>query len=326
MDLCKIIPLYPKGSGFNIISTVLFNEGNKSYKDFQKYLNGVENWLALIEDQLPNFHLRVYFDNSIKNDKKIIRHLFSLNRKHNKLQLVYYDCPKFKKDKDHHFFLFGTLIRLLPYFDYSDNDTNYVCLKDLDVSKYSDQKIITLPEIHQKQSVLIHNWGYQPIHQKYIKNKWNTFFMMISLQTSIKLPIKIFTDYLQNLLSKNSIDQEIFNKASKNSFKQINNKNPNFFYGIDEIFFNTKIIDHLYQHKNQFKIINVSESIPYIRNSIHKSLKYAGIIDLSKKVLKCKTIDDLKQFIKDHPDQIKDKYKLKIQKYNPDQVISNYYI
>ena len=321
MDLCKIIPLYPKGSGFNIISTVLFNEGNKSYKDFQKYLNGIENWLLLINDQLPDFHLRVYFDNSIKNDKKVIRYLFSLNRKHDKLQLVYYDCPIFKKDKDHHFFLFGTLIRLLPYFDYPENnikntgifnsklkkhcfynDTDYVCLKDLDVAKYNKQKIITLPEIREKQSVLINNWGYEPIHQKYIKNKWNTFFMMISLQTSIKLPIKIFTDYLKNI------------------------KNSNFEYGVDEIFFNTKILDYLYQYKNQFKVVDVSESIPYIRNSLHKSLKYSGIEDLSKQVIKCKTIDDLKQLIKDHPTQIKDKYKLKIQKYNPDQVISNYYI
>lgn len=309
MDYCNIKPLYKlTKSKYNIISTVLFSM-KKGYKDFNKYINGIENWLKLIYDHLPTFYLRVYIDNSIVKNKTIFNKIKEINKKKSKLQLVYFDCQDFKNNNIHKE-LFPTLIRFLPLFNYSDNNTNYVLIRDLDVSKYNkDIKLLFANYINKfskRESGIIMNLiGYEPDHIKTVNNKWGFNIMTSALSTNIKLPISILNDFVD--------------KLHKSNRKLLS-------YGVDEIFLNDILLDHYIQFKKNIAVITPSYPLYYIKNSISKSLHYSSHDRESKEIMKCESLDQLRKFMDKHKLIIKNKYRKQLDNYNPNNIITNYYI
>ena len=71
-SICTFKPLfdidYTKKK--NIISTVFFRLEGGEYKSLDKYLNGIKELHKFYKNNLPNFHIRMFIDNSIYSDKK----------------------------------------------------------------------------------------------------------------------------------------------------------------------------------------------------------------------------------------------------------------
>lgn len=312
MDYCSIKPLYKSNKkNYNIVSTVLFNM-KKGYKNFNKYLYGIENWLLLLNDHLPNFYLRVYIDDSIIKNNNFYNKIKELNKTNKKLQLIYFNCDKFKNNNTHHKDLFPTLIRFLPLFDYSENDTNYVLIRDLDVERYNknvkllfSNYIDKFSKIRNKSGVIMNLIGYEPDHIKNINNKWGFNIMAPALSTNIKLSISILNNFIDKL-----------HKNNHNTLK----------YGVDEIFINNYLLDHYLPYRDNIAVITPSYSLYYIQNSLSKSLHYSGNEDLSKEIKHIKTIEDLTKFMNKNKNMIKEKYFKQVKIYNPDMIITNYYI
>jgi hypothetical protein len=312
MDCCTIKPLYLSNrKDYNIVSTVLFNM-KSCYKNFNKYLYGIENWLKLINDQLSTFYLRVYIDDSIIKNDKFYESIKKIDEKNKKLQLVYFNCNKFKNG-DYHKELFPTLIRFLPLFKYPNNDTNYVLIRDLDVDKYNknikllfSNYVEKFSKIKKSSGIIMNLIGYEPDHIKDVKNKWGFNIMAPALSTNIKLSITILKNYI------NKLDR--------------NNKNNILKYGVDEIFLNDVLLDFYIPYKNQIAVITPSYSFYYIKNSLSKSLHYSKYDNESKEAIKCKNIDQLINFMNKNKSIIKDKYRKQIENYNPNNIITNYYL
>lgn len=321
MNLCTIIPLYKSKKKYNIISTSLFKL-DSSYKNFKKYLNGINNWLEFIKHQDLDLYLRIYIDDSIKNDNYIMKYILKLRS--NRLQLVYYKCPKFIKNNNNYYYLFGTFMRLIPLFDYKNNDTNYVIIRDLDVEKYNNNwNYVLIPiikkQLIKKSGLFINVWGYEPKHSVNIINKWNLRIQM-TISTNFKLKQKILDNYLSELL----INKNKYSNIPKIK-NRINSENPNFFYGLDEVFMNSIILNELYKYKNYIKIVNMSLPLEYIKNSVSKSLYYNGFKQLSIDIKNKNKYNELYKFILDN-NEISEKYKIAIKKWNNKLLVNNYYL
>tara|TARA_B110000037_G_scaffold218373_1_gene281248 strand:+ start:2131 stop:2493 length:363 start_codon:yes stop_codon:yes gene_type:complete len=108
-DICKFKPLFKidYNNKKNIFSACFFKLDGKSYKDFNIYLNGIQLFSKYVKKNRPDYSIRLFIDNSIYNDKKIINILKKLNN----IELVLYECSDYKVNKNKHIGLFGTLIR-----------------------------------------------------------------------------------------------------------------------------------------------------------------------------------------------------------------------
>ena len=69
--ICNFTPLFDINyeNEINIISASFFKIAGKGYKDFSKYSNGIKYITTYIKNELPDFRLRLFIDNSIYNDK-----------------------------------------------------------------------------------------------------------------------------------------------------------------------------------------------------------------------------------------------------------------
>jgi hypothetical protein len=283
----------------------------KGYKNFNKYLYGVENWLKLLHDHLPTFYLRVYIDDSIIKNENYFNEIKKINKIYKNLQLVRFNCDNFKNE-EYHKDLFPTLIRFLPLFQFSNNDTNYVLIRDLDVEKYNknikllfSNYIEKFSKIKRKSGVIMNLIGYEPDHITKVNNKWGFNIMTPGLSTNIKLPISILNNFVDKL-----------HKSNRKKLK----------YGVDEIFLNNVLLDYYIPYKNNIAIITPSYSFYYIQNSLSKSLHYSKHEKESKEVMRCKSIDQLRQFMNKYKSIVKDKYRKQLDNYNPNNIITNYYI
>lgn len=281
-------------SKYDIISTSIFNMGSKSYKNFAKYLLGVEHWLKLIKKDYKDYplYLRVHFDDSIKNDKSIMKHLLKLRKMYDRLQLTYYNFKQFENNP-----LFGTLVRFMPLFDKSPPD--YIYLRDVDISPNEklESKYVNFVKNPISDTLLIDIIGYEPEHLKGMTYK----YMIPAVGTRIKLPIKIWSNFIKSLE-----DPHYTNSNPKQ--RHINKENPNFYYGIDEYFLNREIIPLIIKDA---KIIRQSYPIKYIYKSIMKSLKYNNMMNLIEPFMKSK---NKIKFLKEHP-EIKRKYLIQLEEY-----------
>ena len=117
---------------FNIICISLFKMKN-SYREFKIYTDGILEIFKHYKKYFPDFILRIYFDDSVVDNKEFIK-LYNILNKNNQ-QLIHFDCPKFKLDKKYHRGIFGMMIRFLPYFYFKNNDTNISLVLDAEPCK-----------------------------------------------------------------------------------------------------------------------------------------------------------------------------------------------
>ena len=65
----------------NIISLSFFKMHNGGYKDFNLYINGFFKLHDyVLKEKKYNFIIRLFIDNSIKNDKKLFDKIYNLER------------------------------------------------------------------------------------------------------------------------------------------------------------------------------------------------------------------------------------------------------
>lgn len=127
---------------YNVIVVTLFRLKDL-YKDFNVYLNGLigfDKYLSKMDIVPNNIKLRIYWNQSIYSttDKKellLIKKVFAKANKNKNIQLVEFSCLKYKLDDIYDRGIFPFFIRYFPFFDFKDNDTNFVYATDIDISE-----------------------------------------------------------------------------------------------------------------------------------------------------------------------------------------------
>lgn len=113
-------------NNYNIISCVFFKTKDFIRKDNIKYIDGLTNIINNFKKELPNYRLRIYYDNTVKD---IINNI--TNNKLKDIELYEYDI-NFFRDGIYHKGLIGTYIRFLPLFDIKYHKVDKCIIFDID--------------------------------------------------------------------------------------------------------------------------------------------------------------------------------------------------
>ena len=260
--ICKFIPLYDFDNKIKkkVVSVCFFKLRTGSYKNFDKYINGIKILHKKIINEKSDFFLKIFIDYSIYSDNKIMIIL----RKMDRVELVLYSCSSFCVSK-YHIGTIGTLIRFFPLFNLPNNDTSHVIISDIDVTNKD------LPF-----------WYYDNFNNKFEKQQINKLYLIISgrpehiddLNTKYifdKGGNKIVIPYVlaDRVIGINKLDfkslNQFFIKVLKNKnikystyYSQlIYNKNKcdgNICFGIDEYFLNKVLLLNIYKNKLPFGV------------------------------------------------------------------------
>lgn len=114
---CTLEPLFniDYSKTTNFISTCLFDMKKDAYRTFDKYLEGIGTFKKLLEDNLPDWKLRIFIDETITENKSLMKQLKHKDNSH--LQLIKFNCPNYlmNNSSNRHKGVFGTLLRLFPF-------------------------------------------------------------------------------------------------------------------------------------------------------------------------------------------------------------------
>ena len=109
---------------YKIISVVYFSM-EKNYKSNDIYYLGLESLIKDIPKILPDFRLRIYYDDTTEEQVNKL----TLNK--NNIELFKYSIPKLKNN-GYHYGVVGTLIRFLPLYDNKIHKVDYSLIVDID--------------------------------------------------------------------------------------------------------------------------------------------------------------------------------------------------
>ena len=261
-DICDFEPLfeidYRKKQ--NILSASFFKLEEKGYKDFNKYLEGIK----FIDKKiyiLKNFRLRLFIERSVYKDEKLMSVLNNLKN----TDLVVYHSKIFSYKKDYHQDLFGTFVRLFPFFNFPNNDANIVKTSDIDFGEElikkifrEDQKFI---EKIKTKNIIFGYECYRFFHKYMFKNHKKDWKYNIR-DNGYVLP---YIDVGIHTFNFNRINKEIlynFMKERKKYTKEIkeitsyfDHKKSNlksFIYGLNPYLINVIIPKYLIDYKKPF--------------------------------------------------------------------------
>lgn len=277
-DICKFTPV----SKINIdekkdmMVVSLFKLKGGGYKNFDKYINGL--YLLDRTAKENNLILRLFIDNSIYSDKKLMDRI-------NKLQtvsIVLYHCEKFIID-DHHIGLFGTLIRFFPLFDFDNSDTRIAIILDADLldNKIILQKQINLYNILKKdlykQIYFAYNGNFYNIHRNkniFTHNDEKIYLPYCTASNIIgcqKISRKILYKFIKKLetyIHMDTIPKKILSNYDLIKKEFDKRCERNICYGVDEYFINRGLIKYLLKHKIPFLYFSIISyaHINYFKN------------------------------------------------------------
>ena len=243
-DICDFILLdkndiYKKKR--NMFTTSFFKL-EKSYKNFNKYLEGLNNWIHFLNSFEHDYIFRIFIDQNIYNDKNIMK----LLRSDNKIELVLFKCKNYKKG-NYHIDLFSTLIRFFPYFNFDNNDSNKVIVTDIDmdlnsISLGTDPRVFYKFLMTKKDKEYFIGYG-EP--QKFIlsefKNKLYIYAECMYLKD--KLNKKNLIDFFKNI-------DTIFPKWNIGYY---NKRFTTYGFGIDEMFINDYLFKNFKEYSAMFQ-------------------------------------------------------------------------
>jgi len=258
-----IVEKYIKRTKNNQIKNVLDNKINLFFE------NTIQKCKHLLDGHYPkNYYMRIYYDDSIEFNKKISK-LFTLLKKHPKVQLIKFNCPKFKENKISHINLFGTVMRFHVLFDQESPNIDLCILIDADAI-YTKNFIEEVEKFrHENYYVMTFNSIYQLPFYYMDSSKSIDEYQLIDkthfpggLTICKKIPLfsKIYWNkYLENmfeqfdlLLQYNYLDFKRF--GIKNDTDYIKQSYYSFNYGFDEIWLNYIIKKILKNNNHQDKI------------------------------------------------------------------------
>lgn len=256
-----------------LISVSLFYLEN-GYKNFNKYLNGIDEWKKIIKYKLKQYDvkLRVYYDDSIiKNDT--INKKFKIKTDSKVVETKYFNYPKFKSKKGNgHISTFGTLVRFEPLFEQSNYDI--IMIRDLDIyfNKNSNFKNFHNFINDDKYKIMFYKIYFLTNISTHLKaTPASKYGRMFNANGTFKIRFdrKLYDNFLNDLHTKqNKKLNKILNKSKQYQKKHIEG---DIGYGIDEIFLNLVLMNNT---DVKVKIIYFFDSVNYILRKISKHLGF----------------------------------------------------
>ena len=228
-EICVFEPLFDiyLNNKINILSTCFFKM-DKHYKNFNIYVNGLKKLINLINSQ-DKYHLRIFIDQHIKDDKNIFKLLSSST----KIQIILFKCSDYINN-NYHIDVFGAIVRLFPIFNFKNNDADDVIIIDVDLNDEDLLHLKYLMEYNTKSKEIV---GKGTIDKLLIFKNLPHYYCGLCGFYNIKFDHKIIIDFIKN--AYNIKDKGLYNK-------RIND----FCYGTDELFLNKYLI-----YGNNFKNI-----------------------------------------------------------------------
>lgn len=270
MDLTSLVELkkeYEKPTtNYNIVSCCVFRMSGP-YKDSVKYYyNGLKTISSNFKKYIPNFYLRIYYDESVistkHEDERINqevsiywRPLFDTLRCLNYVQLIKFRIPDLC-DGLYHIGLVGTLVRFLPLFDH-DIQVKCIGIIDIDINESGlrtfkcvyDNFAKSQSEFHFKTRDCYHTQARFYEADKILgltPPKIMHRAIASLLISKVKFPVSIFEKFLFDLINletkpRSPVAQfaDIQNKLLLGVTEIRNIKQYPIPYGIDEFFVNS---------------------------------------------------------------------------------------
>lgn len=253
-----------------LLSASLFYLKN-SYKSAQRYVNGI---LKIVE--FINYHddycLRLYYDQSVYLYDKYST-LMTYLRTVKKIELYEFSCPRFKCSGKFHIGTFGSMIRFLPLFEKSkDESWELVYIIDTDDSNYCYIDMYVKSLMNSKKNFYFYD--FENYKYKYLGKLNNKFDNVVIANIFVKnhlFDIKILVDYLE-LISKTDGIYHMLNEINNESaIIKKSNSSVVRTYGLDEYFLNKYLIE----------IIN-EKQIGWITESLYFDYFFENLIDASQ--------------------------------------------
>lgn len=285
--ICKLTPLFDidYSKKTNFISTCLFDMKKDAYRSFDKYLEGIGTFRRIIKEVIPDWKLRIFIDDTILENKELMKELKSPKNSH--IQLIKFSCPNYlMNDKSgRHKGVFGTLLRLFPFFDLPNNDAGIVVCDDLDweyhfYSPIFTNKINVLQNIVKNNSLEDKKFNICLMvnNQYYEKSKKTVDWVLMAYFISYfqTLDVKLLYDFFTFLDKKDTL---IYVEHYMTNVKDFIEKNKNneigrkFTYGLDEYFLKYFVIDKITDNIIKIKRYNFvnfidTESVVRFRHNV----------------------------------------------------------
>ena len=217
-----------------LLTVCLFRK-KTSYRGFEKYLNFSINLIDQITRILPQWIIRFYVDESVKEDE-----LEKL--KHPSVQIVLYKCEDFwDESSGTHEGIFGMFVRYIPMFSAQKYKAYIATDVDLDDFWFEYMKYL---DKHAEQVGLVN----QLCH-----NDWTPEYLEYSIlgggiYSKIVFPRPLLMDFLKKL------------KEGKFSLRVIKQTDTETFipYGADEYFLTTRFYTYLQEHKIKILTLTIA--------------------------------------------------------------------
>jgi protein involved in ribonucleotide reduction len=215
----------------NVISCSFFTMKD-SYRQFSKYENNLKRFLKQTE-QLPNFEVRIYTDDTGKD------FVLDISQSYSTVSVYHYNCSELREETGH-IGTFGTLVRFLPMFENLD----IVWISDIDIpDSFLNTKLISLMEKNNCSAFIQTLICYE--RKVYGRKYTITADRMIF---RFKFPKVLLSRFITKLI--NDQLKPIIHKLNVANISKPESKVP---YGIDEVFINSSIYD--YMKKQSLKLI-----------------------------------------------------------------------
>jgi len=236
------------------------------YREFSKYTNSLDRILNHTRDNIFDFDVRVYFDNSCHTEIKPLMNKFK------KVEFFKFNYPPLRVG-DYHDGTFGSLVRLFPIFEHHPSEFHlyeYIWIDDIDLLP----KNLNLNDINKKD-IIGFNTYFSSLFcysKRWIKAS-HSYNMNFPLITNLKLDPKIFYKFIDDLANNRYRDVvEDILKFRPDRYKyDYPVRHP---YGMDEYFTNNIIYNDLTKYSTyvsyQVEITPLLKEISYTKEIDNK--------------------------------------------------------
>ena len=230
---------------YNILSVCVF-QMKQPYKKVDTYIQGLKYTAETLPKTLPNFYLRVYYDNSVLSNpkwKNVLTHI----QKNPKVQLVKFEHPWFVDNDGYHQGTFGTLVRLYPLFSKDETNLDIVLIGDVDFNNGMFSYWKNIYKVFKKSKSQVHMYERRCNHLvervirivKHLNLPFSPY--LNSFWSKIRFPYELLDNFLQCLHSLHGKDvcKEIDMFVNETDYTKVKKANQmekqKVMYGIDEI-------------------------------------------------------------------------------------------
>jgi len=223
---------------YKIISVVYFSM-EKNYKSNDIYYLGLEGLINTIPKVLPDFRLRIYYDDTTEEQVKKL----TLNKTN--IELFKYSIPKLK-NKGYHYGVVGTLIRFLPLYDNNIHKVDCCIILDIDNVLHDWYESLFNYLLNNKTKFAYRSRACYSMEKRIQCTKTNSYAIIASfIYQTINLPFNIFSDFLEDTYINNKLTNYIKKCGLEDKYS----------YGIDELFMNDYHLNYLYKNNIQIAAI-----------------------------------------------------------------------